>query len=307
MPPLSKKYYFEEVHHCEMCGDPTGKHKVLGQRMNRSQGTKRKGDSGISVSIKKCSNCQLIYSSPQPVPFDLQDHYGIPPENYWTPDYFTWTPDYFQKEIGTFKSLVDFKKGMKALDVGAGIGKAMLSLEKAGFDSCGFEPSRSFYEKAISEMKIDPEKLQRGSIEEVIYPPEYFDFISFGAVLEHVYHPAASIKKALTWLKPGGLINIDVPSSKHLVSKMINIFYKLKGTNYVTNLSPMHEPFHMYEFSLRSFEELGKRIGYTIVQHEYNVGTVNPVPRPLHSIFKKYMKMTNAGMQLGVWLRKAEV
>ena len=34
----------------------------------------------------------------------------------------------------------------------------------------------------------------------------------------------------------------------------------MRGTNYVTNISPMHSPFHLYEFGLKSFEELGKKI-----------------------------------------------
>ncbi|HEX2536103.1 MAG TPA: hypothetical protein VHK69_20315, partial [Chitinophagaceae bacterium] len=64
MPTL--RYYFEEVTRCEMCGDSTANHKVLGQRLNQSQGLQPKKKSGISVSVKKCSRCELIYSSPQP-------------------------------------------------------------------------------------------------------------------------------------------------------------------------------------------------------------------------------------------------
>ena len=61
-----------------------------------------------------------------------------------------------------------------------------------------------FYERAISKMNIDPGKLKLGMIEDVDYPENHFDFITFGAVLEHLYHPAASIEKAMKWLKPGG-------------------------------------------------------------------------------------------------------
>ena len=39
---------------------------------------------------------------------------------------------------------MEIKPGMKALDVGAGIGKGILSLSHAGFDTYGFEPSTSF-------------------------------------------------------------------------------------------------------------------------------------------------------------------
>ena len=48
---------------------------------------------------------------------------------------------------------------MKALDIGAGIGKCMIALENASFDVYGIEPSNPFYERALSRMKIDPSKI----------------------------------------------------------------------------------------------------------------------------------------------------
>lgn len=35
-------YHFKEVAHCNMCGDTTVKHKVLGQRLNTQQGLRPK-------------------------------------------------------------------------------------------------------------------------------------------------------------------------------------------------------------------------------------------------------------------------
>jgi 2-polyprenyl-3-methyl-5-hydroxy-6-metoxy-1,4-benzoquinol methylase len=253
-------YHFEAVAYCEMCSDPTGKHKILGQRLNTSQGMRPRRKSGITVSIKKCRNCRLIYSSPLPVPFDIQDHYGIPPESYWHAGYFVLDPNYFAGEIKTARTLLDFKPGMRSLDIGAGIGKCMIALKNAGFDAWGFEPSKPYYERALSKMNIPPDRLRLGMVEEMEYEPGSFDFITFGAVFEHLYHPAASLEKAFRWLKPGGVIHIEVPSSKYLASKMVNFYYRLIGTNYVSNLSPMHVPFHLYEFGYDSFKALSTKI-----------------------------------------------
>ena len=300
----AKRYHFEEVSTCEMCGDNTADHKVMGIRLNGSQGMRPKKKSGIAVSIKRCNSCGLIYSSPMPVPFDIQDHYGVPAEDYWKPSYFKWDETYFAHQIARLKNLVGFEPGMKALDIGAGIGKGMISLERAGFDVYGFEPSKSFYDKAISEMHISPERLKLGMIEEMEYEAASFDFINFGAVFEHLYHPAACLDKALHWLKPGGIIHIEVPSSKHLVARLINTYYRLIGTNYVTSLSPMHDPYHLYEFDLRSFEALGKRLDFNIVHHEYYVCEIYFFPKILHRPLTTLMQKTNTGMQLTVWLRK---
>jgi len=286
-----------------MCESAAVSHKILGKRLNQSQGKRPKTKLGISTTIVKCSNCGLIYSNPQPVPFDLQDHYGVPPEDYWKGSYFKIDDNYFQGEIEKVKRLLDFKEGMKSLDIGAGLGKAMIALEKAGFDTYGFEASEQFHEKAITKLNISQDKLKLGVIENIEYPENYFDFISFGAVLEHVYNPSASILKAMKWLKPNGVIHIEVPSSDWLISKIINLFYKLNRSDYVTNLSPMHEPFHLYEFGLKSFQEHAKKHEYEIAFYEYYVCSTG-MPKMLDYVLKPYMKWADAGMQLCVWLRK---
>jgi 2-polyprenyl-3-methyl-5-hydroxy-6-metoxy-1,4-benzoquinol methylase len=298
------QYHFFPVLICEMCGDHTENYKVLGQRLNQSQGLRPKTKFGISVSVKKCNNCGLIYNSPLPIPDNIQDHYGVIPEDYWIPSYFEWDESYFSKEINMLSNLQEFKPGLKALDVGAGIGKCMISLNKYGFDVYGFEPSEPFYKRAIEKMGIDPDRLSFGMIENMEYPTEYFDFITFGAVFEHLYHPAKCLEKALNWTKKGGIVHIEVPSADYLISNFINLYYKLIGTNYVTNLSPMHAPFHLYEFTLKSFELLSVKLGCSLIHKEYTVGENPLIPRIFRPILNKYMQSTNKGMQLIVWLKK---
>lgn len=299
-----KKYSFKEISVCEMCGDQTANHKVLGQRLNKSQGYRPKTKTGISVSIIKCTNCGLIYSNPQPIPFDLQDHYGTPPEEYWKEEYFVWQPTYFSSQIEEAKKLLDFKSGMKALDIGAGLGKAMLSMQSKDFDVYGLEPSIPFYERAISKMGIDKEKLKLGAIEDLDYEPEFFDFITFGAVFEHLYEPSICLEKALSWLKPNGIIHIEVPSSKWLLPKFMNFYFNLIGTNYVTNLSPMHTPFHLHEFDLKSFNKLSEKLNFKVENYRYDVCSIYYFPKIFHGLLRSYMKATNKGMQLTVYLRK---
>lgn len=299
-----KKYSFKEISVCEMCGDQTANHKVLGQRLNKSQGYRPKTKTGISVSIIKCTNCGLIYSNPQPIPFDLQDHYGTPPEEYWKEEYFVWQPTYFSSQIEEAKKLLDFKSGMKALDIGAGLGKAMLSMQSKDFDVYGLEPSIPFYERAISKMGIDKEKLKLGAIEDLDYELEFFDFITFGAVFEHLYEPSICLEKALSWLKPNGIIHIEVPSSKWLLPKFMNFYFNLIGTNYVTNLSPMHTPFHLHEFDLKSFNKLSEKLNFKVENYRYDVCSIYYFPKIFHGLLRSYMKATNKGMQLTVYLRK---
>jgi SAM-dependent methyltransferase len=299
-----RRYYFDEVTRCMMCGDATQSHSVLGQRLNKSQGYDPKRRDGITVSVKRCRRCGLIYSSPQPRPFDIQDHYGVPPESYWHSDDFQVVPTHFLNQITTAKELLQFTPGMKALDLGAGVGRDMIAMERAGFEAYGLEPSKPFYHQAITTMKVDPGRLTLGMIEEADYGDNCFDFISFGAVFEHLYDPAVSLERSLRWLKAGGIIHIEVPSARYLMSGLLNFYYRVRGTNYVTNLSPMHQPFHLYEFDLRSFQELGKRLNLAIERHHYEVCAIMHAPKMWHSMLTRWMKWTNTGMQLSVWLRK---
>ena len=299
-----KKYAFVDIECCNMCGNPAARNKTMGIRLNRSQGFHPKSKTGIAVSVIKCANCSLIYADPMPIPDDIQDHYGLPPEEYWNTINFDWNEDYFSNEINKVQQLMSFRAGMKALDIGSGLGRTMISLEKAGFETFGIEPSLPFYHSAIEKMKIDPARLQLGSLENSVYEPDCFDLISFGAVLEHLYDPSKSIELALGWLKPGGIIHIEVPSSNHFPTRLINLFYKLKGTNYVSNLSPMHTPFHLYEFSLKSFELNSVRLNYSIVDSKIEVCEILNFPRFTHPLLKKWMSLTNSGLQLVVYLKK---
>ena len=296
-------YQFEYPKTCNMCSTSADNAKILGRRLNQSQGRKPQNKIGITVSVMKCKKCGLIYPNPMPIPEDIQDHYGVPPEEYWTEEFLTFDENYYQGHLDILETILPFKEGMKALDIGAGIGKCMYAMEKRGFDSYGIEPSNPFYKRAITKMGMDPEKLKNVQIEDADFPENNFDFITFGAVLEHLYDPNLSIKKALSWLKPGGIIAIEVPNSNWFFAKLFNLVYKVSRKDYVTNLSPMHEPFHLYEFTPESFKENAELNGYEVARIENWVGEVYG-PKYLKKYIKKYMVKSGQGMQLMVGLRK---
>ena len=299
-------YSFKYIENCNLCGYDSSQFKVLGKRLNKSQGKKPKSKVGITTTIVKCRNCGLVFSNPMPIPSSIQDHYGVPPESYWKDSYFKVDDAYFLGQINEFRSLTHHKDSMYALDIGAGIGKCMKALERGGFDAYGIEPSEPFYERAINKMGISLDKLQLCAIEDANFEKDFFDFITFGAVLEHLYNPSDSITKALTWLKPGGLIHIEVPSADWLINKLINVYFKVIGTDYVGNISPMHEPFHLHEFSLKSFQLHSNTYSYEIADYRYDV-CASYMPKLIDLFLRPFMQFTNTGMQLTVWLKKGAI
>lgn len=300
---MEKQYTFKYIEACNMCGASSDNFKILGKRLNTSQGKDPQNKVGISVTIQQCKKCSLIFPNPFPVPNDIQDHYGIPPENYWVENYFKIDNNYFGGGIDWIKRLGGKIEGGKALDIGAGVGHCMKALQRAGYEVYGIEPSIPFHARAISKMNIDEKSIKNVQIEDAEFEDNTFDFITFGAVLEHLYDPNLCLEKSMRWLKPGGLMYVEVPSSDWLVNKIINKAYKLKGKDYVANLSPMHEPFHLYEFGVESFTRNAEKLGYEIADKEFYVGDTY-LPSFLSPIIKPYMKRKDKGMQLALMLRK---
>lgn len=288
------RYSFRPVAECDMCG--ATRFKLLGLRMNGRQGLRPKAAEGIAVSVKQCRGCGLIFADPQPIPESISDHYGMPPEDYWKAADLDPPKDYLAAEIATAKRLLDFRPGMTALDIGAGVGKAMVTLNAAGFQTWGLEPSRPFYERALR--RVSPDWLQMKAIEDAEFAPESFDFITFGAVLEHLYSPRAALDRAMGWLKPGGIIHAEVPSADYLVSKLFNRYFRLRGTNFVTNVSPMHPPFHLFEFTPKSFQR------YRIAELQHMVCDFVDIPKLLQPALRWWMERTNTGMEIVVYLTR---
>jgi len=302
---MAYKYTYFPVENCNMCGADRSRFKVLGKRLNQSQGIRPRTKSGLTTTIIQCKNCELIFPNPQPFPEALDDHYGIRPEDYWDDNYFALDHQHYTGWINKAKTLLNHRAGLKSLDIGAGIGKLMKALSHAGFDSYVFEPSKTFYSAAIEKMEINPEKLKLIDVEHADYPHNTFDLITFDGVLEHLNNPSGAIEKALKWLNFNGIMMIEVPSSKWLVSKMINLYYRLIGTDYVTNTSPMHEPYHLYEFSLNSMKANSMIHRYNILECNYLVCSTY-MPKWIDVFIKPFMRFTQTGMEMCVWLRKRQ-
>lgn len=290
-------YEFKPQPSCDMCG--SAQSKVLGSRLDKRQGFRPRSLSGVSVSVKKCASCDLVYADPLPIPTRVDSHYDMDPAVYFDDEleHVDLTADQ------TVLSLTGFTPGMKALDIGAGLGRTMKQLSAGGWDVWGIEPSASFRKAAIERGGIASDRIIQTTLEDAEFAPGMFDFINFGAVLEHLYSPSDALARAVRWLRPGGVIFVEVPSSRYLVTDMLKVYYRLIGVNYVTNLSPLHPPFHLYEFSHRSFEVNGQRVGYRVAAHEYEPGQNPLIPRPVDPFLRWMMSRSRRGMQLKVYLQ----
>jgi SAM-dependent methyltransferase len=282
-----------------MCLDAS--QHVLGRRLNHRQGVRPRRSLGVAVTVVQCKGCGLIFTNPRPVPQSLGDHYEKPPEEYWRPEQLEERTDHGAIPFDTFQTLHKPQPHtLRALDVGAGLGHDMLQLNRAGFDTWGLEPSAAFREGAIAR-GADPGRLKLATAETAEYDSGAFDLVSFGAVLEHLHDPAYAIERAISWLAPGGLLFAEVPSARWLMGRLLNLVYRVQGLDYVTNLSPMHDPYHLYEFTPEAFQRHGARAGYTVA-HIDIMACETFLPKRIEPLAQKAMDRTGTGMQLAVWL-----
>ena len=296
-------YHFQPVTECNMCGADERQHHLLGRRLDRSQGWRPRERVGAATSVVCCRACGLIFSNPQPIPTDLAQHYAMDPVEYFGIERVQAGPPAFQGEIRIARMLLPDVKSGSALDIGAGTGRAMAAMRDAGFDTWGLEPSTPFRESAIRMYDIPADRLQLSSIEEVSFAPESFDFVTFGAVLEHLVDPSTALQSALTWLRPNGIIHVEVPSTRWLLGRLLNLYYRLAGSGLVTNLSPMHPPYHLYEFTVEAFRSNGRRLGYDVARTDHYVGDTF-VGGWAGRLLRRLMTLTHTEMQLVVWLRR---
>lgn len=294
-------YTFTPVEKCNMCSGTN--FKVLGKRLNQHQGKNPKIKTGISTSVVKCKDCGLIFANPIPIPNHITDHYNVEVDQYFEEGIKNVPENYLHNELAFFKSIYKSSNApLKGLDIGAGLGGIMRALDKNGIDAYGLEPSKTFYDFAISK-GVRNDRLYNKSTEDATFPEAQFDLIIFSAVFEHLYDPNQALVNALKWLKPGGIIYIGVPTNRIFIQLLANLYYKIRGLDYVSNISPMHPPFHLYEFDLKSFKKNSVINNYAIEHFDFWTTQDYLFKKPSPLILK-LIKLMKADMNLTIWLRK---
>ncbi|HEX8029088.1 MAG TPA: methyltransferase domain-containing protein [Vicinamibacterales bacterium] len=138
----------------------------------------------------------------------------------------------------------------RVLDIGCGKGAFLRSFKarRPGWQCVGIEPSREEAALARADGQLE---VHEGMLGSTPLPGDSFDLISIMHVLEHVPRPLEALRQIRDWLKPGGLVFIEVPNTADL-----NMFYDLL----------LFE--HLYHFTPETLAWLLTREGFEVVVHE---------------------------------------
>jgi SAM-dependent methyltransferase len=236
---------------CPICDIPPAR------RMGERGGAAHRQSLGVQSTIWACGRCGLIFPNPMPVPVrGLEQHYAI------SPDMFFQNHELSSKDQAAASMLMfaeEFlgRKG-RLLDIGAGRGELLRRAVELEWFAVGIEPSPTFAEYAS---RFSMGEIRREPIERCGFADGSFDVVVLSAVLEHLYQPDNMIREVARVLRPGGLVYIDVPNEDGLYFRVGNFYERMRGRDWVINLSPTFAPFHVFGFTPSSLRALLSKHG----------------------------------------------
>lgn len=115
------------------------------------------------------------------------------------------------------------------LDVGASSGEFVYAMARAGFDATGVEPNRGYAEYAAATYGV---RLQFGGFETAEATPGSLDLVTLNHVLEHLADPWDALRRIHGWLKPDGLLFIEVPNLAGVHKQAVNTFHRAHIWNF---------------------------------------------------------------------------
>lgn len=147
----------------------------------------------------------------------------------------------------------------RLLDVGCAIGILADAASRRGWQAQGLEISPYAAEIARTRYGIP---VTCSSLEAAEYPAGIFDAITLIHILEHVSDPVKAMRRILNWLRPGGLVAVEVPNIESRQSRGLGPLW------------PMLQPEeHLLHYSPRTLRAVLEKAGFEFVLEDKAGGT----------------------------------
>jgi len=236
-------------------------------------------------TVYKCSSCGLGVLDPKPSPEELAALYR---DAYFVGHYdegMSPGSDAMRKRLSQEGHRINFfrpfKKTGRILDIGCGRGYFLMACRERGFDVQGFDVSEDGAAYVRETLGIP---VKTGMLE-TAFEDHSFDVITMWHSLEHTSEPAKYIELARRWLKPDGVLVIDVPNYTGTDASM-------KGDAW----GDWDLPYHLLHFTPRSLDTLLQRHGFVVMRRKTyhssvireklsNIPLLGLVARPLAKLF----------------------
>lgn len=146
------------------------------------------------------------------------------------------------------------------LDVGSAHGW-FLEAAAGSFEVLGIEPDKAVYEAA----KAREPRIRLGFFPDVLHQDERFDIIAFNDVFEHIPDSAQVLASCRERLTQGGILLLNLPSSKGLFYRLSKAFHRLGYSGFFDRLwqKDMPSP-HLHYFN-------AENLSHFVRQHQFSV------------------------------------
>ncbi len=144
----------------------------------------------IHYRMVRCNTCELVRSDPVADPAKVADLYQQSTFDY------SQEVENLARTYGAYLARLDRYGASKGsiLEIGCGNGFFLMQARQQGYlDVRGVEPSRSAVELAPAEIR---DRIVCAMMGPGIFPDETFDAICLFQVLDHIFDPAALVKRA---------------------------------------------------------------------------------------------------------------
>jgi len=209
-------------------------------------------------SVYRCDGCGLGLLDPRPDPSELNELYR---SSYFQSHYDKGlkveSPEMkrrLSQETHRIRFFHRIRMQGRLLDIGCGMGYFLLACRRCGYDVEGMDISADSAAYVQDELKIP---VTVGTTDGVDYPPASFDVITMWHFLEHAREPDKYIEKARRWLKPDGILVVDVPNYRGTDAR--------KMWNHWTGWSL---PYHFYHFTPETLKQLLAKHGFRTIRHK---------------------------------------
>ena len=197
-----------------------------------------------------CRRCGLVWTDPRPTPEQVR-------EFYWHEYRLNYKQTYQPKVKQTYRSgkvAVDrfrrlqpvLEPGFRVLDVGAGSGEVVYVLRAMGYEASGFEPNEGYARYAADVLGLP---VRQRFWQDAATLPESQDLVTMFHTVEHLESPFDVMRHARQWLRPQGLLLVEVPNVEAVCQQPHTQFHR--G--------------HLYHFNLATMEAMHQRAGYSVV------------------------------------------
>lgn len=163
-----------------------------------------------TMAVVQCAQCGLRYMNPRMTAAEYRDFYADT----------TYLQEYGYQDLLSSSRVPEFRRTLRRirthitppgdlLDIGTATGEFLVEARRDGWSVFGTEVSDSSIQKAKQQFQLD---LFHGELADAPFPEHSFSVIHLSHVLEHVPSPQQTLRDIKRFLKPGGLLVIEVPN-----------------------------------------------------------------------------------------------